>query len=53
MRLAIILLAASLVACRDKAESNHTAIADSDGDGYAIADGDCDDADAETYPGAS
>ena len=57
MRLLTILLATSLVACRDKAEDTDTADtsslvveADADGDGYSVEDGDCNDDDATISP---
>lgn len=55
MRDLILLLTTLALGCAEKtAATCDTAAedADNDGDGYSIADGDCDDCDDRVYPGA-
>lgn len=46
--------AADVIDLEDSLERVEARISlDSDGDGFAVSEGDCDDKDASTYPGAS
>jgi hypothetical protein len=50
MRTSLLTLALTFTACDKGSDSGDV---DYDGDGYTVADGDCDDTEATTYPGAA
>ena len=54
----MVLLGLSLAGCQEEVQLHYgvaitdTGYTDSDGDGYSVADGDCDDADPDIHPDA-
>ena len=50
--LALVLLATGCLVQHDAYEARRAQLIDHDGDGLTEVDGDCDDADPESYPGA-